>query len=161
MNYHVSHPLLALDFPGTAVCLWSVSLPGTDAVLALAPPVFEIDGQRVALSGPLLPVQEPIILAHGPAEHILEAPVVGQPGLTLRAMFRLADASPIVRFRYELHTAYPCCLSKTTGADTLSYFSASLAGDASVTEVQLSQFNEMVHSFCLAERPVSEGDAHG
>ena len=50
----------------------------------------------------------------------------------------------------------PRHLTKTGGRDALTYLSTSFAGLPSVTEVRLAEFNERVHSFCLAERDVEQ-----
>lgn len=147
-----------LYFPNTASCLWQLALPNVETRLAFAPPVAEIDGRAVTLLGPLTPLGEPVILPHGPVEQTLSAPVAGQAGLALRLVLRIAPGCPVVRFRYELHSAAPRRLTKTGGGDSLTYLSVSLVGFPRVTEVQLSQFNEMVHSFCLQENPIVEGD---
>ena len=49
-------------------------------------------------------------------------------------------------------------LTKASGGDNLTYLRVSFADLPDVTEVRLSQFNEMVHSFCLAERAVAPGE---
>ena len=64
----------------------------------------------------------------------------------------------MVRFRYVLHSRAPHRLTKSSGADNLSYLAASFAGLDHVQEVRVAEFNEMVHSFCLSERPVAPRD---
>ncbi len=145
-----SHALL--EFPGLPDCLWRLAAGG--AALAVAPPTLELDGAAVTLAATLTPFGPPVSRPGGVAEQRRRGPVAGQPGLTLEMVARTAPGSPVVRFRYVLHSETPRRLTKASGRDNLTYLAASLAGFPSVTEVCFSEFNEQAHSFCPAERPL-------
>jgi alpha-galactosidase len=146
-----------------AQTLWRLNARGSQRWHAFAPPVFEVEGRaveaRLAALGPA--ARPPRVVHGGVTEHVLAGTLVDDPGLTLEIAWRIAQNSPIVRFRYTLRSTdgrAPRRLTKTTGADALLYLGISLADLPDVTEVRFAEFNEMVHSFCLSERAVGRKD---
>lgn len=138
---------------GSADSLWSLST-GSKTV-AFAPPSFPIDGNtRIAVLDSMKrsgPAQK---LPNGVSEQRFSGRFANDHGLWLDLIFRTAPDSPVVRFRYVLHASSDATL-QGDGAQ-LRYFSISLAGSTRYLEVQFSSFNEMLHSYTTAERPVLE-----
>ena len=146
--------------PGTSPdTLWTLALPSSGASFAFAPPCFQIDGKTVTASvASWEGAGEARTLLNGRTENHWRGTVSEVPGLTLTLIVQSSDASPIVRFRYELSGATAHRLTKTDGRDSLTYLSTSLAALPSAKEVRLAEFNEMVHSFCLSERDLGQAE---
>src|SRR5437868_4507720 len=88
------------------------------------------------------------------SEQRFSGPFAGDPALGLEPIFQTAPDSPVVRFRYVVHA--PPDATLTGDGTQLRYFSISLAGSTLCLEIQLSNFNEMLHSYTVAERAVPE-----
>lgn len=120
---------------------------------ALTGPTFEVDGH------PLPPVFSSVCPAGAKklnasvTEYRFDCVYASRPELTLTLLVRAADASPIFKFKYLLHGEGT--LSKTQG-ERLDYCALQLADPESATEVRFSEFNQMLHSFCMNEVPVKE-----
>lgn len=120
---------------------------------ALMGPVFEVDGS------PLAPVFSSLALVSSKkrnsavTEYRFDAVYAARPELTLSILVRAADASPVFKFKYILRGNG--ILTKTQG-ERLDYCTVQVAGPESLTEVRFSEFNEMLHSFCMNEVPVKE-----
>ncbi len=144
----------AIELMSTPECLWRYARHGGTA-LAFAPPVFEVDGTAAVAHLDAPPALEgPTILAHRVHEYRCRGRLASDASLSLEITFQVSPGSPVVRFRYALHSTGARRLTKTGGSDALTYLTTSLAGLPDATEVRFSEFNERVHSFCLAERPV-------
>lgn len=141
---------------GDADCLWRYQATGSSVTHAVAPPVFEIDGQSVPAVLRTLSSQPPVTLRHGVVEHRVSGTFAADPTLNLELVFRVAQGDPVVRFRYALHSTAPRRLTKTAGADALTYLGLATASCATVTEVRFSEFSELVHSFCLVEEDLPD-----
>jgi alpha-galactosidase len=87
-------------------------------------------------------------------EHSFVGTLAADPSLSLEAVFRVAEASPVVRFRYTFRSARPARMTKSAGTDALTYLALSLAGLPLATEVRLSEFLDTVHSYCPSARPI-------
>ncbi len=137
--------------------LWEYALPNTGKNFAFEPPQFEIDGelQTVVLASVNL-VGKPEALINGVTEYTVEGKLADIPDITFRMTFRLAENNPMVKFRYELLCEGAHKLTKTTGNDAISYLKTSFDGFSEFNEIRFSEFNEMVHSFCLSERSVEQ-----
>ena len=141
-----------LQVEGSAEALWTFTA-GSKTV-AITPPSFMIDGnlRTAVLRSPkrLGPPQE---LGNNISEQRFLAPFAHDPALNLEIVFRLAHDSPIVRFRYVLHAANG---AKLTGDGAqLKYLGLSLADMPHCIEIQLSAFNDLLHSYTLAELPIA------
>lgn len=139
--------------------LWRIAVVGDQNGLAFTPPVVELDGEPVTLNVERWElVGEPLELGFGGVRELrYRGQIAACEGLTLEADFRLAAGSPIVRFRYTLASTTERQMTKSTGRDRIDYYSFSAAGLPDVTEVQLTNYNELVHSYCLAENDVPQG----
>lgn len=120
---------------------------------ALCGPVFEVDGM---LLQPLFSKVE-LISQRRLNEELVEYQVDGiyekHPDITLSILLRVSDCTPVLKFRYILKGNGTSCLTKTAG-EKLDYCSWKLHDDEYLTEVRLSDFNAMFHSFCMTELPV-------
>jgi alpha-galactosidase len=142
--------------------LWRLTAAGRSQTFAA--PTFEIDGEPVTCRlTQASQVAQPQRIFGEVIEHRYIGNVIEHPHLRLELVFRVADASPVVRFRYVLHSDRPAALTKTAGRDVLQYLATPLperqapAADAPrVTEVRLSEFFDTVHSYCPTEHAVDE-----
>ncbi len=147
--------LLTVAPGATPDVLWAYGVAATGETFEFAPPVFEMDGRAVtaAVEG-FRPEGAARTLTNGVAEHRWRGAVAGEPGLTLAVVWQVPPDGPVVRFRYELGGGQERRLTKTGGADSLTYLRTSFGVLPTVTEVRLAEFNEQVHSYCLAERDI-------
>ncbi len=119
------------------------------------PPSFEVDGQaRVCNLRKIRIYGEPVTLFNGVTERRFSGQLADAPDLSLELIFRLSPDNPVVRFHYVLHCDANHRLTKVSGKDNISYLTTSFASLPKATEVRLSEFNEVVHSYTLAERDV-------
>ena len=142
-----------VSFPNSKKILWQYQETKTGKSLDFAAPSFEIDDKIMDCE--LLNIQkigEPVKLNIGVTEYVVQGAFRQMPDLFLRITFRVPDLNPVVRFRYELIGSGNHKLIKSAGADNIHYLSVSVPGVSKIKEVKLSEFNEMVHSFCLSER---------
>jgi len=135
--------------------LFTYTITATGRVVSFAPPRIELDGREVCLTGQFALCGPPVELRAGVREYRFAAPVERQTGLTLTLAFIIAEASPIVRFRYILESVQARTLTKTSGVDSLVYTSFSVE-DSSATEIRFAEFSHVVHSFTLSEAPVEQ-----
>jgi alpha-galactosidase len=138
--------------------LWQYSVIKTGKSFSFHPPEFEIDGKLVStkLSAVKL-IGTPEKLINGTTEYIVEGSLSEIPDMTMRITFRVPETNPIIKFRYELLSKSSHKLTKTNGHDKINYLKVSFNGLPVVKEVRFSEFNEMVHSFCLSERIIEQG----
>jgi alpha-galactosidase len=142
-----------VSFLNSKKVLWQYKEAKTGKTLDFAGPSFEIDGKKADCE--LLDIQkigEPVKLNIGVTEYVVQGAFKQIPDLFLRITFRIPDSNPVVRFRYELIGSGNHTLTKSDGNDNIRYLSFSVPEFTKIKEVKLSEFNEMVHSFCLSER---------
>jgi len=153
----IENAFLGIELAGSDECLWSYCLRGTGQTYLIAPPSFEVDGvlHRASLRS-ITSAREAVRLANGCTEYRFCGKLVSDQDLSLEIVFRIADENPVVRFRYILTSERGRRLTKTSGRDRLAYVCVSFANLPRATEVQFSEFNPIVHSYCLAERAVDQ-----
>ncbi|RAP74440.1 alpha-galactosidase [Paenibacillus montanisoli] len=136
--------------------LWGIQLVSTGKTLGIEAPSFEIDGKVRAFAGiRLAHANGPTMISPGVAEHVFAGS--DSDGYLLQLTVRVADDNPVLRFKYRISSANADSrLSKTSGKDKLSYMAVSFEEASKVTEVRLSEFNELLHSFVLAEHEVRD-----
>ncbi len=141
---------------GNTDLLWHYTpVEGGDGVL-VAPPVFEIDGEEVVAElRNILLKDAPRELPNGAREYCYHGDIVGAVGLHLELLFRVADDSPLVRFRYRLFGSGQR-MTMSAGVNNLRYFSLAAAEFPLVTEVRFSEFNEQLHSYTMTETALEE-----
>ncbi|WIB65265.1 alpha-galactosidase [Curtobacterium sp. MCBD17_040] len=145
--------------PGDPGSLWTYTDTTTGRTLAVPAPVFHLDGGEVTAA---VDVEERSTrrLGNGVAEHRVVGTLRGHPHLRLAFVAQVNDAGPVVRFRYEL--LGDARLTKPEGRDRLTYLAIPGLPTDRVTEVQLAAFDEMLHSYAVAELDVAQTDlAHG
>ncbi len=141
---------------GSAV-LWDYSSKGGNHRHDIAAPVFNIDGRDVTLGlKTVSPLGAPRELPNGCKEYMFIGEVSKEPGLRLKVVFRAAEDDPIVRFHYEVLCDTPRHLTKPAGTDRISYLGLSLSRLPEATELRLSEFVELYHSYMPVERSLDD-----
>lgn len=139
---------------GSSAVLWRYAEHGQQ--IDLLPPTAEIDGQAVVLTGPLAETSADS-LPHGAIEHHFEGPVTGHPDLRLQLIVRVVADNPVVRFRHRIFSTTTRCLTKGSGEDAVRLVGVTLP-TPHATEVRLSDYNSLVHSYVPTEVPLAERD---
>jgi len=147
--------VLKISVTNSDQVLWQYTLLKTGKTYSFQAPEFEIDGKlfKAILSSVKID-SEPINLKNGVKEYVLEGNLKDLPEITLKATFQVSPDNPVVKFRYELLSEKEHRLTKSKGHDALNYLNVSFDGFTTVKEIKFSEFNEMVHSFCLSERQI-------
>jgi alpha-galactosidase len=68
----------------------------------------------------------------------------------------MSPDNPVVRFKYKLTSKRQSKLTKVSGKDNIIYFSTVEQSFDEVTEVQLSNYDEKIHSFILKEQKLEK-----
>jgi alpha-galactosidase len=145
--------LIKITVPNSKEGLWQYTVVKTGRTFAFQPPQFEIDGNRyTALLSSVRLDDNPLLLKNGVKVFKVKGSFLQMPDISMSISFQVSEKNPIVRFRYEIFSQSEHKLTKNEGRDQISYFQVSLKGFPSVKEIRFSEFNEMVHSFCLSER---------
>ncbi|MGE5557255.1 MAG: alpha-galactosidase [Bacillota bacterium] len=140
---------------GGRECLWSYEVIKTGRVFIIAPPLFEIEGKTITaeLNAIKLP-GNPVTLANGAIEHVAKGKFKDDPRLSLEIAFRIAPDNPVVRFRYILRSDAVLRMTKQSGRDNLRYLACDLPENWACREIRMSEFDETVHSYRLAEEEI-------
>ncbi len=139
---------------GRRECFWQYHLEQENYYYDIQAPSLEIDGQLVTVElDQIRAVGSPVNLSNGAKEYTFSGTFVADPQMSLQMVFRLHQDEPIIRFRYVLHSQGAHRMTKVSGEDAILYFATSLSKGQRIKEVQLSGFNEWVHSFSPFERP--------
>lgn len=131
--------------------LWSYRLRGFDLSVAMEAPRLEIDG--ILIDCRISPEShEHRLIRENLVEHRITGPLVERPDLTLSIVLRLpVSGSSLVRVRYEI--GGPGRMTKSSGSDELRLLSVRCADEA-MTEVRVSDFDTLVHSYRVSETPL-------
>lgn len=124
--------------------LFSLHNAGLDEPLTILGPAFEVDG--AAQSGfRFVETGGEREIPGGGREVALR--YANPAGLELRVTARGFFGSPVLRFRCTLRAPAPARLTKTGGADRVTYFALARPGleQQALTEVQLSHFEPVLH----------------
>lgn len=148
----------AVSVPGGADRFLEISSGGER--LSLSAPVFELEGREVVAS--LVNVRRESV--RPVADRVSESTYSGDladaaapKGARLEVVCRVADDSPVVRFRYVLRAGGAAFrMTKTGGRDRLAYLTADLAAWPRRTEVRLGEYFELAHTYRLSEVPVRD-----
>ncbi len=131
--------LFALSAASAPECTCSVSVPR-----------FEVDG---AVRGGFAYTGEwerrPLV--RGGQETTLHYVAEGSPALHLTVTVRSYPDSPVIRLRQTLTAGRPARLTKTSGADRIAYLTLRGKPAQTLTEVQLSHFDPVAHSYLPLE----------
>ncbi len=149
--------LLKISAINTGQVLWEYTVLKTGRTFSFQAPDFEVDGKLCRSALNYIKLSEPSVkLKNGVTEYSFEGNLTDIPDMMLHASFQVSDNNPIIKFRYNLTSQGNHKLTKTKGHDQINYLKVSLKGLSEVKEIKLSEFNEMVHSFCLSERNIEE-----
>ena len=149
----VENEFLRLRWVNTATTLWQYELEASGSVQAIAPPVFEVDGDTISAVLVDLPaLEQSETLSNGANEYVFRGRLAADTTLLLRTVLRMGPDNPVVRFRYILESTASHRLTKSTqedkpGQDYLRYLSTSLADYSNIEEVRLSEFHELPHAY--------------
>lgn len=156
---HLSTDTVHIDIVGSADCLWRYTNPVVGVSQEIGPPRFEMDGrQTVAVLDNIVEVASPRKLTAKITEYVYRGTFRDNPEITIQMVFRVASEHPVIRFRYILECNGSHCLTKHDGRDYLQYLDTFIQEQDEATEVQLANFNELFHSFMLAETPITPED---
>jgi len=134
--------------------LWKYKILPNGKTISYNSPVFEIDGKSIQAKLKNIKLQKPVILRNGVTEYIAEGDFEEIPEMKLKLIFRVSQSNPVVRFCYVLESDGTHKLTKSKQHDNVSYLGTSLKDFNNIKEIRFSEFNEMVHSFCLSERSI-------
>ena len=124
-----------------------VDLPHSYVTYELIAPCFEIDGKQSGGAKWEFAGETGVRdLANGGRETSCLFRVKNLP-VALTLIIRSFPGSPFIRFRYTLESSQMVRLTKTSGKDNIVYSGLSHVGPVTVTELQFSQFDPLVHAF--------------
>ncbi len=122
---------------------------------ALQGPVFEVDGEALLPRFSSVELVSQTKCNAAVTEYAVDAVYADSSDLTLRVLLRVAEGSPILKYKYQLMGGGAHRLTKTDG-EKLDYGTLCVPAEDRLTEVRFSEFNEMLHSFCMNEIPVED-----
>jgi alpha-galactosidase len=155
MESDISNDLLAVSLVNSEKTLWAYKAKD-GARQNIAPPIFKINGQEVKGVFESYATEERIIEKINVKEYVIKGNVASMPDVAMALTFRLSPDNPIVRFRYTLSSGKDILLTKREGKDHLDYLQTTVNRYDSFTEVNLSEFFELEHSFLPGERILRE-----
>jgi alpha-galactosidase len=149
----LSNRYFSLEFTGDRY-FFEYSIYDSGRTIHFSYPLFEIEGKTEQIRIDLW--QKPVYLEklnNGVIEYLLKG-ISSSTRLSMNFFVRISDDSPIVRFRYELHSEDSYRLTKNKSEDNITYLGVNLNGFKNFKEVRLSEFNEMLHSSHLTESEI-------
>jgi len=124
----------------------------------VSPPVFRVDGQRRSDFRFVQSLGSQTIMP-GVEEHLLRYGTELKPSLELYLRMRVSRDNPVIRFRYELYSTAASVLTNHRGKNDAEYLRVGGADNyCTLTEIQFSQFNPLVHSYVPHEQSCSTAD---
>lgn len=137
--------------------LWEYRVLSSDSTFCFKGPSFEINNElykpqltEIKMNG------DPQRLSNGCIQYSIEGVFKQDNNLSLEILIRIAENNPVFRFCYILKSKTEHRLTKSNGHDEMIYLETSLKSLNEFKEIRFSEFNEMVHSFCLSEIPVDK-----
>jgi alpha-galactosidase len=146
----VSTDLLQISIENTPDALWVYKVGRARQVIL--PPIFHIDGKSVKGVFISYTKDERLISNINISEYTVKGNLAEMPDVTMTLVFRVSPDNPIVRFRYSLESDTNIRMTKNDNKDHLEYARTSLGKYDRFTEVTLSEFFELEHSFLPVER---------
>ena len=143
----VTTPFYTLTVGGETALTYQPA--GTEELIPIAWPVFELDGRRVSAAPETLTLRDRRFL-----NEAIEALVfTGDFGAcTLTLELRLCRFTPFIRLRHSLSAREGVRMTKA-GGETLVYLSYPGPEDAPRTEVRFSEYDAPAHAYRLREEP--------
>ena len=117
-------------------------------------PLFEVDGKALLPVFSTITLHETISLNTQISEYVFHAVYKSEPSLKLKISIRISEKSPILKLKFSLIGNGTKYLTKV-GGESLDYLSLKVDNNDKITEVRFSEFNEMLHEFCMNEVSVS------
>ncbi|MBN1559331.1 alpha-galactosidase [candidate division KSB1 bacterium] len=151
----IGNDMLQVEITNLDEALWMYHLSKSDFTQNIAPPVLEINGEPVTGLWTRIDKSQQM-LYNGIIETTISGPVKGHGDVHLALKVRVSQDNPVVRFQYVLSSENGVELTKTAGADRIRYLGASLASFPRVTQVRLTEYDELVHCYLPAERVVED-----
>ncbi len=144
---------VSVSIKNTPEVLWQYK--GSGSFQNISAPVFQFNGTEMALIWKNNPSQKSNELYNGITETTYSGAVKNMYDLQLNLKVRISPDNPVVRFQYVLESNGKVRLTKSQqSSESITYYTSSLAGYDEVTEVRLSEYDELVHSYQIAERDV-------
>jgi alpha-galactosidase len=154
--YQFANSVVEIRVDGQHDSFWTMTSRATHLSYKFTPPSFQIDGKQYSADlNQMRQLSQPVVLPNGVTEYTFEGAFNRDPSLSLRLTFQLAPDSPVLRFHYVLQCSSQRTLTRNSSGDALHYFGTSFASLPAVTEVRLSDFNDLAHSYTASERVIS------
>ncbi len=145
-----TNPFYTLEIGGAS--LFSCRPSGKNTAVPFDWPIFEIDGEKTEIAPETFGLTDRRFLN----DKIEQLTFSGEArGCTLKLELLICAFTPFFRFRYFLSSNSDLRLTKS-GGDSVSYFSYPDEGAVRRTEVRLSEYDQLVHSYRLREVPAFE-----
>src|SRR5258708_16315456 len=150
----IENRLFRVDVSPGSGALWTYRVQSSGRSYAFAAPSFEVDGVPCQAKLASVRASAPASLPNGTAEHRFVGAFAADHSLSLELIFRVASDNPVLRFRYILRSTSRRTMTKSKGADAITYLDTSVAGISRFIEVRLSDFSEQLHTYTLHEMEV-------
>ncbi|MDF2686868.1 MAG: hypothetical protein K0S55_2051, partial [Clostridia bacterium] len=153
----IKNNLFKLELSENSDCMLYTILSDSKEIflplLSISYPAFEINGK--SLKGNLINIEKLYEkkLSNNTAEICIKSSYSVNTNFTLKIIFRIAPDNPVIRFCYILTCSDIQIMTKSNG-DFLEYCSYSPLSENNMKEIRFSEFQELSHSFCLAEYPI-------
>lgn len=146
----ISSDLVQISIPNSPDVLWEYQAGRVKQ--AVAPPLFQLNGKEVKGVFSSFITEERLIEKINIREYTIKGPLDELPEVSMTLVLRVAPDNPIVRFRYSLVSDADVKMTKSEKKDHLEYARTSLSKYDQITEVNLSEFFELEHSYLPVER---------
>ena len=149
--------LIRIRVSGSPSVLWSLENRKSGQVYRFEPPTFPVSGKAVPAALERVRVaRAPQTLRNGVTEFSFEGTLSTNASLKLRIVFQVAPDNAFVRFRYSLQSLDEKSFTFDPHNEPLIYLSASFAKLNLLKEVQISNWNALLHSNTLGVLDVPE-----
>jgi hypothetical protein len=154
-NLQISNGHIQFETNG-AFSLLNINILNSAERLQFSFPIFEINGKTEQLTVRFWKeLNAPTLLRNGVTEYSFSGETQLN-GVSLSLLLRVADDSPVVRLKYIVNASTPITLTKFTGKDSITYFTASFPAVTTAKEIRFSEFNEKAHATHRTEAVLSD-----
>lgn len=151
----ISNDSVQITVPNSTDALWEYQVGRVKQFIA--PPLFQLDGKEVKGLFSSFTTEERFIEKINIREYTITGLLKEMPTVTMTLVLRVAPDNPIVRFRYSLFSETDVKMTRSEKRDHLEYARTSLRNYDQITEVTLSEFFELEHSYLPVVRTHSPG----
>lgn len=153
----VRNEVIQVDFNSGSESLMHYTLLGSKATLSKPPPLFEIDGNPVECKIADLAIhQAPEVLDNGVTQYAFRGRLQLISDLELTIHLQLSSDNAVLRCKYVLSGTGEHHLTKSSGADNITYSSVTTSDADYVKEIQFANYDEKIHSYMLKEQVIDE-----